>query len=176
MIICRNCQHENPDGRTKCEQCGTTLWTDETWEVDVNSIPISDETVIQKLPEGFSKAQIKSGWGTSTFEPTNYVILHITGAAEPIFIKPSEEYLLGRYEDINGLNLAPYGALERGVSRVHAALRRGDEMLYLVDLGSTNGTFLNEQALTPNQPRILRSGDQIRLGQFVMHIYFSGRE
>lgn len=172
MVTCKNCQHVNPDGLTKCENCGAALWEDETWRMLEETH--QDETVIQKLPEGFTKAQIKSGWGTSTFEPANYVILHITGAQEPLFIKPGTEYLLGRYEEIEGLNLAPYQALEKGVSRLHAALRQGDEMLFLVDLDSTNGTFLNEQALSPNQPRVLRSGDQIRLGQLVMHIYFSG--
>lgn len=172
MIVCRNCKLENPDTETRCQRCGIYLREEETKRVEGTFV--NDETMIQKLPDGFSKAQIKSGWGTSTFEPTNYVILHIREVPEPLFIRPGEEFLFGRYDDIKGLNLAPYNALEKGVSRLHAALRRGDEMLFLVDLGSTNGTYLNDQPLTPNQPRVLRSGDQIRLGQLVMHIYFSG--
>ena len=171
MITCKNCQYPNADNAKVCENCGTPLWGDDTRQVPTT---LTDETLIQKLPDSFSKSQIKAGWGTSTFEPQNYVILHIREAQEPVFIKLQDEYLFGRYEGITGLNLSPYGALEKGVSRLHAALRRGDEMLFLVDLGSTNGTFLNEQALTSNQPRVLRSGDQIRLGQLVMHIYFGG--
>lgn len=167
MIKCPNCQHENPTDKFKCEECGFALWED---------VPgtVPDTTLIKELPENFPKGSIKSGWGTSTFEKTHFIILHIKDAPEPIMVRLQEEYLLGRFDAENGLNLTDYDALPKGVSRAHAAFRRGDDMLFLVDLGSTNGTFLNEQQLTPNQPRLLRSGDQIRLGQFVMHIYFSG--
>ena len=34
----------------------------------------------------------------------------------------------------------------------------------ITDLGSTNGTFVNEQRLTPNMPRPLNAGDVIRIG------------
>jgi len=34
----------------------------------------------------------------------------------------------------------------------------------VVDLDSTNGTFLNGMRIMPHQPRILRDGDEIRLG------------
>ena len=157
MIKCPNCQHENPINKFKCEECGFALWEDIPG-------PASDTTVIQKLPENFPKGSIKSGWGTSTFAKTNFVILHIKDASEPIMVRPTDEYLLGRFDAENGLNLSEYKALTKGVSRTHAAFRRGDDMLFLVDLGSTNGTFLNEQQLTPNQPRLLRSGDQFDWG------------
>jgi len=35
----------------------------------------------------------------------------------------------------------------------------------ITDLGSTNGTFLNEQRLAPNQPYPLNNGDVIRIGE-----------
>lgn len=162
MTKCVNCQHDNPDNAATCEACGSPLWDS------------SEQTVIQRLPDGFPRSQIKSGWGTSTFEVEQQVIIHIRDHPDPIFISPGEEYLLGRHASISGLDLTPFGALEKGVSRTHAALRRGDEMLFIVDLDSTNGTFLNEQPLAPHQPRVVRSGDQIRLGQLVLHVYFSG--
>src|SRR6266700_2794189 len=34
----------------------------------------------------------------------------------------------------------------------------------LTDLGSTNGTFVNEQRLDSNVPRLLNAGDRIRIG------------
>ncbi len=165
MRTCPECQHENPDDAMKCGGCGRRLWDEDTVEA----------TMIQKLPEGFQKQAIKSGWGTSTFEPSHQVIIHVRDTQEPIFVRPtSGDFVLGRVDDAYSLNLTPYGALEKGVSRTHAALRQGDEMIFIVDLGSTNGTFLNEQQLAPHQPRVLRSGDQVRLGQLVLHIYFSG--
>ncbi len=164
MKKCPNCQHDNEDEAMVCDSCGHNLWD-----------TITDETVIQKLPEGFPRTQIKSGWGTSTFEPQHQVIIHIRGHPDPIFVRPgNSELLLGRQQGPNRLDLTPFNALEKGVSRTHAALRRGDEMLFIVDMDSTNGTFLNEQPLTPHQPRVVRSGDEIRLGQLVLHVYFTG--
>ena len=51
---------------------------------------------------------------------------------------------------------------------VVTAIRRGEDTLTLVDLGSVNGTHLNGQRLVPNQPRVLRDGDEIRLGRLVV--------
>jgi DNA-binding response OmpR family regulator len=53
----------------------------------------------------------------------------------------------------------------RRVSREHACLRREGWRVILEDLGSTNGTFLNdERVLDPIQ---LRDGDRIRIGDVV---------
>jgi pSer/pThr/pTyr-binding forkhead associated (FHA) protein len=69
-------------------------------------------------------------------------------------------------------DLTPFGALENGVSRMHATIERSEDTLTIMDMGSANGTHLNGQKLVPNQPRILRDGDEIRLGKLVAHIYF----
>lgn len=54
---------------------------------------------------------------------------------------------------------------ETKVSRRHARLmRRGDQFL-LEDTGSANGTVVNGQRLAPNQPRPLRDGDRLVLGE-----------
>ena len=42
----------------------------------------------------------------------------------------------------------------------------------ILDRGSANGTYLNGERLTPNEPHVLRDGDEIRLGKLVAHIYF----
>lgn len=49
------------------------------------------------------------------------------------------------------------------ISRRHAEIRQKNGAFYLVDLNSTNGTFLNGQKLSPNQEMILKSGDRIKL-------------
>lgn len=48
------------------------------------------------------------------------------------------------------------------ISRTHARIVRRGESLWLEDLGSTNGTYLNEQRLF--EPALLKSGDVIRVG------------
>lgn len=52
-----------------------------------------------------------------------------------------------------------------GASRQHARIRRTDGGFVLVDLGSTNGTLLND---APIQEQVLESGDRITIGQTVL--------
>lgn len=53
----------------------------------------------------------------------------------------------------------------QGISGVHCILIAKDGVLYLQDLGSTYGTFVNGgQRLAPNQPVVLRAGDRFSLG------------
>jgi hypothetical protein len=153
------------EGALVCAECGLSLWGDRKPEVPT-----------RELDDEANELSVKSGWGTATFQDRNQVIVHIRDAADPVTIAPGEEFLLGRRDAASGivpdLDLTAYGALEKGVSRIHAALRRGEDVLSIVDLDSANGTFLNGQRLAANQPRLLRDGDEIRLGRLVMHIYF----
>lgn len=165
MIKCPYCAFDNLEGALFCESCGFSLWDDAEGRIST-----------RKLEDDANELSVKSGWGTATFQPRSQVIIHIRDAPEPLTITPKEEYLLGRYDSSSGvtpdLDLTPFGALDKGVSRIHSALRRGDEVISIVDLDSANGTFLNGQRLASHQPRLLRDGDEIRLGKLVMHIYF----
>ncbi len=51
------------------------------------------------------------------------------------------------------------------VSRRHAELRRNGDVFLVVDLGSSNGTFVNNQRVAQHQ---LASGDQVQIGRTVM--------
>ncbi len=51
------------------------------------------------------------------------------------------------------------------VSRVHARLELDHEQIAIVDLNSTNGTFVNGERLQPGSPRRLHAGDLINFGQ-----------
>lgn len=59
--------------------------------------------------------------------------------------------------------------VSKRVSREHAHIRREGRKLILEDLGSTNGTFLNDQRVM--NPQALRDGDQITIGDttFTFH-------
>jgi len=59
-------------------------------------------------------------------------------------------------------------------SSYHAEIRPGVHSYSLTDLGSTNGTFVNEQQLAPYLPRILQGGDRIRIGDMTF-LYEAGR-
>jgi pSer/pThr/pTyr-binding forkhead associated (FHA) protein len=69
---------------------------------------------------------------------------------------PGEEFLIGRGADCD-LRLG-----EHDVSRHHCLIRLRDQEATLVDLGSSNGTYVNgERVLSQTS---LRSGDEITLG------------
>ncbi len=68
------------------------------------------------------------------------------------------------------LDLTPYGGLEKGVSRQHAAIKAGPDRLLIVDLGSTNGTYINGHRLEAHEPYRLRHGDDIHLGHLRIQV------
>ena len=57
---------------------------------------------------------------------------------------------------------------DKFASRAHARVERQGVVCQIVDLGSANGTMLNQQPLTPHQPVPLRPGDQIRIGYTIL--------
>ena len=54
------------------------------------------------------------------------------------------------------------------VSGLHARLSQVGRAFVLEDLGATNGTFVNDMALTPRKPCRLRGGETLRLGRFTL--------
>lgn len=53
---------------------------------------------------------------------------------------------------------------EAGIGRLHAELHRNGDQIYLKDLHSVNGTFLNGKRIITNQYCELKKGDQIKIG------------
>ena len=161
MIICPYCAHQNREGTLFCEACGQGLLG-----------PMTDPT----LPTRPNDLSARATWGTASFGKQSTVIVHIRDAAEPVTLVLSDRTIVGRSDNTSprqpDIDLTPYGALEKGVSRIHAAIERNDDTLTLVDMGSSNGTHLNGQRLLPDQPRVLRDGDEVRFGKLVAHIYF----
>ena len=53
-------------------------------------------------------------------------------------------------------------------SQLHARVFRKDGQLFVEDLGSTNGTYLNRKKVTA--PVALRKGDRLQVGKTVMEL------
>lgn len=51
------------------------------------------------------------------------------------------------------------------VSRIHADIRVDGDSLYLEDIGSANGTYINHNLLPKGNRHLLRAGDRISLGK-----------
>jgi eukaryotic-like serine/threonine-protein kinase len=89
------------------------------------------------------------------------------------FILQKDSNLVGR-TDPNS-NIFPEIDLSRfdpetKVSRRHARIWAEGDTFLVEDLGSVNGTVINDSVrLAPRQPRVLDSGDKIRLGETTLH-------
>jgi len=68
------------------------------------------------------------------------------------------------FDEMPGLDLTQHRAFQNGVSRQHAALIPVGDGLFLTDLGSTNGTWVNGDYLDPGERCPLSAGDVIELG------------
>lgn len=66
------------------------------------------------------------------------------------------------------LDVIPYagGAPDLGVSRHQALIQRNGSSFTIVDVGSTNGTFVNGRALEYNTSVDLHDGDSVAFGAF----------
>ncbi|NWG16669.1 MAG: FHA domain-containing protein [Chloroflexi bacterium] len=166
MITCPYCGSKNLEGMLFCEECGQSL----------KGGPGNTVLPTKQLDQSANDLAAKATWGTARFGQDASIIIHIRDSSQPVIIQPAKRTILGRTDATSpqkpDVDLTPFGALDKGVSRIHAAIYRNEDTLTLVDMGSANGTHLNGQRLVPEQPRILRDGDEIRLGKLVAHIYF----
>lgn len=74
---------------------------------------------------------------------------------------------------VPAIDLTPFHARDKGVSRRHAEFILREGQLHLRDLGSTNGTRLNGQPLQPNRLYCLREGDLLQLGNIYLRVKLS---
>lgn len=117
-------------------------------------------------------------WGTARINSRMHIILRVrdTGQTFTFDAATLSEVVIGRRDpdtgEAPGIDLHESGAMEKGVSRRHAAISRDEGSLSITDRGTPNGTFLNGQKLIPNQSRILRDGDELRLGHLVVVVRF----
>ena len=137
----------------------------------------SDQTVNEtlKLLEDLTPDEAIYLLGTAFFSENARLILHIEATA-PLIIEPLSKTFLGRSEESpsDGLyvNLVPYNAKAKGVSRLHAVLHRSSMTIAIEDLNSRNKTYVNSQLITPHQVQMLHDGDEILLGGLHIRVAF----
>ncbi len=132
---------------------------------------LPDEPRARMMPPASSKIPVSDG-------PAPWrLIIQVSGKIhQTVGVDVTDKILIGRSAptspEIPDLDLDPFGASERGVSRRHAEIRLIEESLFVTDLDSTNGTKLNGFLLPPNQPFRLRHGDELQLGKIRLVIRF----
>jgi hypothetical protein len=128
------------------------------------------------IKDDASDLEFKLLLGNALFRENACLVLQLVESDSRLTITPDKETLFGRFDpegnNPSQVDLSPYGGRKKGVSRIHAAIYRSKHTLSLVDLGSSNGTFLNGERLRPQQTRVLRDGDEVRFGGLAAKIYY----
>jgi len=138
----------------------------------MNTRSLGDETDLAPAIENAI-----AGIGSDSFNDGMLLRIEVDGGKEAVLIKPTQETVLGRRDPATGampdVDMTPFAGYRMGVSRRHAVIRHADgNRLDVWDLGSSNGTFLNGTRLNAHRPYKIHDGDEIRLGQMMMKVYF----
>jgi len=167
MIKCPACQAEHPENTPFCDECGASLLERNVRDTDL----VAAAEVTWMGREEASKAaeeDITSPLGLK---------LMIPGRERDVEIPLTKEMNIGRRDPTSAwfpdVDLTSDGGLEKGVSRRHAKITRRGSEVFIEDLGSMNGTFLNGKELTPYLPQVLKSGDELQLGKLILRVSFT---
>ncbi len=159
--LCPHCARSYSPGELICSYCG---------------IPFVNVGKTNKINDVTSLISPKNG-------PIGDVIAHeekpiwLTYGDTQICVPVTETIVIGRQSKVPGdpqpdVQLNMFKADELGVSRQHIKLIRRQDLIYIADMGSSNGTFLNGRPLLRNCLRVLRDGDELQLGLLKLKVRF----
>ena len=164
MIKCPNCQHENVQGTLFCVECGTQLDGVET----LTTQSIDQEQIADDLKKKSANVEPPSS-------PTSsWLSLHLMDSGKILPLSSRSEFTMGRLSEgqpiMPDIDLTPYQAYASGVSRLHAVVKRENNRTVVMDLGSSNGTYLNGRRLNPHTEEELKHGDVVALGKLKIQV------
>lgn len=172
MIECPGCGSRIQPDTPICSACGARLLPDaplRTEPLPDEELPTFQADPWSRTVDGYEDAEL----------PANTTTLTLTAGRsgrQMSFPLPIEEVGLGRSDAAYGvypdLDLALDGGHVAGVSRHHAKIIQLGNRLFVEDLGSANGTFLNEERITPHLLYALREGDTLQLGRLQLLVEF----
>jgi pSer/pThr/pTyr-binding forkhead associated (FHA) protein len=89
----------------------------------------------------------------------------------------TKEVTIGRLDPASAsfpnVDLTSDEALDKGISRYYAKITRRGREVFIEDLGSMNGTYVNRKKLIPYLPEALRNGDQLHMGKLLLRVSFT---
>jgi FHA domain len=152
-VHCPECGFVNAEGANYCQKCGAFLG--EPKEGDTTEVYQVDETGeirpmdLEEVTHEGATLVIRSGGGRSG------EAFNLGGERLTIGRSPEAEIFL---DDVT-------------VSRNHALLVRRRDGLYIDDLGSLNGTYVNRRRIESHR---LQNGDELQVGKYKL-AYFDER-
>jgi hypothetical protein len=167
MTECPNCQTEHPESTLFCEECGSYLLGGAQKE----TVPLAvTEVTWMERGEGVEALEVEGIFPLG-------LKLTIPDGGRSVELPLTKGVNIGRLDPTSDsfpdVDLTSDGGLEKGVSRHHTKITRRGNEVFVKDLGSINGTFLNRKKLTPYLPQALKSGDELQLGQLKLRVSFS---
>lgn len=149
MKLCSKCNYKNDNDALLCNLCGERLPT--TLSQDTSTEPHA------LVPKNQSRTLSR----TQKFaEPERHFLVPPFG--EPVPFPGGELFTIGR-DDACTLRLTTPKA-----SRRHAEIVWQESNAVLHDLGSQNGTWVNDDRLPPKGSRPLKDGDAIQIGDLIV--------
>jgi hypothetical protein len=166
MVICPNCQHKEISGAIFCSKCGAQL-------VDTNLSTHKIHTAERPDAERITNSLKPQPPGTLQ----SWISLHIIESGQILPLADRTEFTLGRTAEgqpiIPDVDLSPFNAYANGVSRLHSAIKLVNNQVVIVDLGSSNGTYLNGTRLSPYTEMPVADGDIAYLGKLKIQLLIS---
>lgn len=164
MIICPNCQHKEMSGAIFCSKCGAQL-------IDMNIVTHKFHT---------AEARQAATHDTGRIQPPppahlqSWISLNIIESDQILPLADRTEFTLGRSTEgqpiVPDVDLSEYNAYSLGVSRLHAVLKLIRDHIVVVDLGSSNGTYLNGDRIPSYVETPVSHGDILYLGKLKMQV------
>ncbi len=166
---CPNCGQVHRRGDPVCRVCGATLNTFKA--------PLRDDTTdfTAELPDLSGNSEVCAKLSNIQVMQTP-IFAEVDGLE--LMLPFTESVIIGRRSGRSGegqpdIDLTPFGALEKGVSRRHIEIKRKGTLVLVTDIGSANGTWLNGQRLIANGERLLHHGDELQLSHLKLRVSFS---
>ena len=168
MTRCPVCKAEHLENTPFCDECGSYLQGGigaGTGPLVAHEVAVTraqrEKTIEVPEEEAISPVSLK---------------LSILDSGREMELPLTKEVNIGRLDAASNsfpeVDLTSDGGLKKGVSRWHARIIRRGSKVFIEDLGSINGTFLNHKKLTPCFPQALKSGDELQLGKLVLRVSF----
>lgn len=142
------------------------------WKEDkgsrIETEALENKTEIRAEPE--IEALQPAGRGDTVFlKKAEGIVLRSENPAYPSMEITAANFLVGKKKDaVDGWIKA------RGISRIHGKILKEDGAYYLMDLNSTNGTFLNGGRLEVNEKARIRQGDVVGFADVKYVVDLSG--
>ena len=163
-ITCPSCSSSNLPGTLFCVQCGTYL---------PSGGPLRTEPLPEHEEGRSARPRLDESSSEVLMKPINIEVV-VINTERKLLLSTEQEILVGRLDAAHcifpELDMTPDGGLEQGVSRRHARIYAREGTCFVEDLDSTNGTFLNDERVTPYLPYAFKNGDILTFGTMRLQV------